>query len=461
MSEFKLAQVNPRSRPDDQLAVQQFSMRQAFSVLLTTTLFTQGINAATIFIQSRLYTPLALGILASALSVTMIISPVCTMQLTFAIPQQRNLIEVTELTVLAILSTIAMLLTLGVAGSAYGLIAHPSLRTVLIAVLGLLLVPFIVLSDMGKMLSAREGAFGAVGRQNLIFAGLRASIQLIGGALGGGYLFLVLGESFGRLGSLVASRIGFWRTWRVSRESALDLRAALRANWRFPAISVPSTLLDNLGGYLPPLLIGYLYGIEAAGWFFLAQRFVALPNVLLVQTTADVIQVRAAQIMLANRPGLKPFVLKTGGLLLLVGAVVAPALLAAVRFAWPLMFGAMWEPGRQMAYALILSSIPQCVCGPTSRLLIVANRQFLKLIFDTMFLSATLMPLLARFWGYSVGATGAVWMISAGYLIAYSVYFGLILAAASRPIDLKRSGPEDKTDPAPNVNEVSTAKVTD
>jgi O-antigen/teichoic acid export membrane protein len=383
------------------------------------------------------------------------------MQLTFAIPQQRNMTEVAEVTVLTILSTITMLLALAVAGITYGLIAQTAIGTVHIAIFGLLLVPFLVLSDMGKMLSARDGAFAAIGRQNLIFAGLRVLIQLVGGALGGSYLFLVLGESLGRLGSLAASRISFWRTWHASRVSVLDLRAALRTNWRFPAISVPSTLLDNLGGYLPPLLIGYLYGIEAAGWFFLAQRFVALPNILLVQTTADVIQVRAAQIMLTNRSGLKPFVLKTSALLLLAGLIVAPSLLVAVRFAWPLLFGTMWEPARLMAYALILSSIPQCVCGPTSRLLIVANRQPLKLIFDVIFLSAALSPLLVKYGGYSIGATGAVWAISTGYLIAYSVYFGLILFAALRPIDLKRSRPENEANPAPNVNEISTAKVTD
>jgi O-antigen/teichoic acid export membrane protein len=401
----------------------------------------QATNAALVLVQSHFYSPASVGFLANVLSVATILSPLCSMQFPFAIPQQRDRREIAEIVVMTAISVATMFLVLN---GAVAILALTYLRTDTareIAFFGLVSAPFLILFDLGRMLAARDGAFREVGLQSATFAFFRAIIQVIGGVLGGSQFWLVAGETFGRFGALHVTRKSAVKIWRVGRSVRLHLSAAMRANWRFPVISLPSTLVDNLGGYLPPILIANLYGLDVAGLLFLAQRVVSFPIVLLVQSTADVIHVRAAQLAQSHGQSLLRFVLKTAAVFFILGVAVAIVMAGCVTGFWSMVFSARWHAAQEMAYALIITGILQTACGPITRILIVTNRQALKLIFDFTYLAAGCSPVLLSWAGCHLDAQGAVWSIAIGYTGAYAVYLAIILYAASRPIDLERVRP--------------------
>ncbi|MBL6612991.1 MAG: hypothetical protein ISP45_03155 [Reyranella sp.] len=416
-----------------------FSLRRSTGLLAATTIVTQAINGLMILAQSRLYVPAALGYLGNAVSIATILAPICTLQLTLSLPQQRDRLHVAEIGAAVLLSTatgIGLFATAFLLAGAHLGSVSPTLA--LVWPTALCIVPFIAAYDLARLLAARDGMFGAVGTQTVLLALSRALCQLVGGLVGGSVVFLILGETASRLTSLSAVRRPLMAVWQSARRERLHIVDAVRAQWRFPLISTPSTLLDNLGGYLPSVLIADMYGVRAAGWFFLAQRVISLPLLLMIQSTADVLQVRAVQIVNEKQADLFGFVVKAVAILVLIGIAVVLTLMAFVTYGWSLLFGPVWAEARTMCFALLLPGLFQMVTGPLSRILVVANRLGLKILFDISFLFAALTPLIS-FWGRAATASDAVWRIGTGYFFAHVLYIGLILIAARFPLETRRS----------------------
>jgi O-antigen/teichoic acid export membrane protein len=420
-----------------------FSLRKSVSLLAGTAIAAQALNGLSVLVQAHFYRPDTVGYIANALSAAIILAPVCTLQLALAVPQQRDPREVAR-----VAGTILSSLTIGIVVLAIAgfvlikrfLPAGNALHATWPA--ALLLIPFIAIFDLARLLAAREGAFRAVGLQNVFSAVGRLSFQLAGGLMGGSLTGLVLGEAGGRFLALGAMRDILMNTARAVVATPPRLAETLRRHWRFPLISMPSSLLDNLGGYLPPILIGNLYGIEAAGWLFLAQRVITLPVNLTAQTTADVVQVRAAHVMHGARGALLRFVLRAAAILALLGIVLVAVLAFFATELWDLVFASKWEVSRHMALAFLLPVPFQIVAGPLNRVLVVAHRQSYKLLFDVSFLAAALSPLMPL-GGHAATPEQAVWRIAIGYVAAYLIYVAVIIAAAANPLPVDPARPKD------------------
>jgi O-antigen/teichoic acid export membrane protein len=410
------------------------SLRGALSVMALSTAATQAVNVAMIPALARLFGPEDLGYLSLVLSAAIIAVPACTFNLAFSLPQQRDDREAAD--VLALLAGLAVAGPAVLAAAAWAVFAAvgPQAAIPADAVLwGLALVPFLVLVDALRMLGARAGRYGAVGGQGVLLAVARAAVQAAGGLAGAGAAALVAAEAVGRAVSAAPLRAVAAAAIAGAGGGAPRPAAALRRNWRFPAVAAPSALLDNLGGYLPPVVLGAAIGTEAAGHYFLAQRVVALPIVLLVQSTAEVIQVRAADLVRAGGGGLLRFVGRAAAAFAAAGlAIVGAAALFAAHL-WSPVFGGGWEPARDAVFAMLAPAVLQATAGPLGRVLVAADRQAWKLWFDAAFLCAALSPAAAAAAGWEVGFAGSVRLIALGQAAAYVVYVAAILAAAARP----------------------------
>jgi O-antigen/teichoic acid export membrane protein len=418
-----------------------FSLRKSVSLLAGTAIAAQALNGLSVLVQAHFYRPETIGYIANALSAAIILAPVCTLQLALAVPQQRDPREVARL-VGTLLSALAIgIVVLVVAGLLLVkrlLPAGTALQETWPA--ALLLIPFIATFDMARLLAAREGAFRAVGLQNIFSAAGRMLFQLAGGLMGGSLTGLMFGEAGGRLLAFGAMRDTLANVARTIFTTPLRPGETLRRHWRFPLISMPSSLLDNLGGYLPPILIGNLYGIQAAGWLFLAQRAITLPVNLTAQTTADVVQVRAAHVLHGDRGALLRFVTRAATILALLGVALAVVLWFFTTELWGFVFSPKWEVSRHMALAFLVPIPFQIVAGPLSRILVVAHRQSYKLLFDVSFLAAALSPLLPL-GGHAATPEQAVWRIAIGYVAAYLIYVVVIVAAAANPLPADTAHP--------------------
>ena len=316
----------------------KFSLREAIALMLTATLGTQLLNAAMILVQGRLYVPSSVGYVANVVSFAIILEPICMLQLPYALPQQISDKRAVQLVAATLLSTLCISLLLGSGALIAYILLPPRRQTLTMVLLGIVLMYTIVAFDVTLLWSAREGRFRSLGGQNVTLAALRALIQLVGGIANSSFTWLLLSEGAGRIGAIFAIQpsrlISVIKQLRPIKIS--DIKAVLIENWRFPLISVPSTFADNLGGYLPPILITDLYGLQAAGLLFMAQRAVTLPIVLLTRSTADAIHVRSAQILNERPSDLRSFVLRTSIVLAGVGTVAMGGMAAALWILWPI-----------------------------------------------------------------------------------------------------------------------------
>lgn len=429
---FLRVRVNAPTRSDADGA--GFSLRKSIATLATTTLLTHGVNSLMVLALARLYAPADLGTLSNVISLATILAPVCSLQLALAIPQERSDRAVAEIVVGCLMATMGI----GLVVSALALLSPLGVSLPSGAWLGgLLLIPFVVAFDLSRLVAARAGAFRSLGGQNVSQAIGRGVVQVIGGLVSPGVAPLVAAEIVGRAVSLAA--VGRACARLFAGLSWADLRpfAMFRKQFRFFLVVTPSSLLDNLGGYLPPILMAQLHGAESAGHYFLAQRIVSLPIVLIIQSTVEIVQVRAAQIARDDPAALRGFVGRAIGALLALGIATAAALGVFLMFFWRLALGDGWEEARTMAFILMAPGFLQCVSGPLTRILVATGRQAYKFAFDGCFLIAGLLPAIAAFLHFDATTMGDVSLIGVGYVVAYLVYVGVIWLAAAHPAQLK------------------------
>lgn len=203
-------------------------------------------------------------------------------------------------------------------------------------------------------------------------------------------------------------------------------RRALGAHYKFPLYSLPSSLIDNLAAAIPIPLIVHFYGTESAGLFALVQRMLSAPLVLVCGSVAEAFHGRMAAHLRESPGRMRGFFLKTTGTLFLAGIVPALALSLAGERLFGLVFGAKWAAAGALLPAVAPWAVAQLAVNPVSRIIFVLDGQQLKLLYDFLSLGGVLLAV-------SMGATrglsftGTVWLLSASQVVAYGVYFLVLL----------------------------------
>jgi O-antigen/teichoic acid export membrane protein len=192
-----------------------------------------------------------------------------------------------------------------------------------------------------------------------------------------------------------------------------ELAAAIRREWRYPIIAVPSTLLRLGSQFLPVVIVTLLYGPGIGGLFGLGQRVVTMPVRMVGLATS---QAFLAEARTLDRAGLRRLLASTVLRFFLIGlawgvplAVVAPHLFAFV-------FGSDWRMAGEITRVLIPIHIARFVLTPVSQALNIIGRQHLDLalaipliaalVFCFGFAYATDMPPLAAILTYSLSSCG-------------------------------------------------------
>lgn len=277
----------------------------------------------------------------------------------------------------------------------------------------------------------RRAGFGAIGRALVGQAAGRATVPIALGLGGIGWVGLMLGEIVGRA-------VGIWQLMRDAWPALMDslrsfrgerFRNALRRNWKYPALVLPSSLVDALAVALPLPIVSSLFGTAAAGQFFLVMRVAGWPANLVGASVADVFH-EGLSGMARLEPKQVPSVLWTtakhlagvGVLIYLPLALLSPVLFGVI-------FGAQWEQAGTLMALLSPFLLVAMVTGPLSRLLLVVNRQERKLLVDTVCLA---VPVVAFFGGQraGLGFLRCVALFSGLNVLAYTFYFTVIVRAA-------------------------------
>lgn len=241
-------------------------------------------------------------------------------------------------------------------------------------------------------------------------------------------------------GEIVGRAVGVGRTcaavWRRLRASLTVLRlhsllASIRKYRKYPLIFLPSSLINVLASQLPVPIVGVRYGLEAAGYVALSQLLLSAPIGLISTSVADVFYVRAAEYARTDPAKLVPLIRSTAGGLLRLGW--APALLGmfVVVPSAGFVFGKEWTIAGQVLAAMIPMTLAATVVSPISRMVLVAHRQEVKLLYDVCALCSVVGAL---YGGSALGwsLTASVSAMSGMMVLCYGVYYALILLLARR-----------------------------
>jgi O-antigen/teichoic acid export membrane protein len=277
----------------------------------------------------------------------------------------------------------------------------------------------------------RRHRFGAIGKVLIVQSAGRASIPIVLGWLTAGPIGLVVGEVTGRVLGVTTLLRGAMQDLARPRAPEVTLRSVAASNWKYPGILLPSGLLDALSLSLPIPLIAQHFGVAAAGTFLLVQRLSTLPTALIATSAGDVFHMRIVGALGHSADEARRIVNKAAGQLLLIAAVVFVPAIALAPLVLPAFFGPGWRDSGLLFAVVAPWSMAALIVSPVSRVLAVAERKELKLIYDFVSL-ALLIGSIASGGHFGWGFISTVGGMSAGQIAAYFLYFFLIRRACAQ-----------------------------
>ncbi|MDL1863028.1 hypothetical protein FBR04_18670 [Betaproteobacteria bacterium PRO7] len=258
---------------------------------------------------------------------------------------------------------------------------------------------------------------------------VRTAAQLALALPASGAAGLVVGECVGRIAGAIYMIRGRARRLRRALQLVKRLPSTLRANRNHIVYGVPSSIVDSLGYVVLVPVVAHAFGVAVAGLVAMAVRLLSLPSQMISGNVGDTLQ-RELALRAVRATGNCASLLRTSLWRLLgLGAVlVGPIALLAPWYVVPLL-GDAWRdmipvmPWLGMQWALGFA------IAPLSRVLLVGDGQRQKLLYD---LVAATLPAGLLLWAADRGLVDAIAAYSAGHIVAYALYWVLILRCAQR-----------------------------
>jgi len=290
----------------------------------------------------------------------------------------------------------------------------------------------------------RQERFGLISRGTVAQNACRAIAQAGLGAMGPHTAGLLAGEIIGRCSGMTRMLRAAWPV--LHRELAgsdfCQLKDALKRNRHFALYSLPSSLLDTLGGSISFPLVVYFYGLNTGGSYALVARTLALPAVLITANVADAFHSRAALMLHQNPKALPGFVKHMATVLFLFGLFPAVTLVAFGPRLFEWVFGGKWVEAGVMAAWTAPWFLAQFVVSPLSRVVLVVGRQEVKFIYDILTFGGTIAVFaIAHHSSWPVMTLIAA--LTGLKTTAYVVFFMLLLGISSTPVHGTRVAMED------------------
>lgn len=163
------------------------------------------------------------------------------------------------------------------------------------------------------------------------------------------------------------------------------LRQLARRYWRFPALTLPSTLLNRTAFHLPKLIMAGVFAPSLLGHLMLADTVLHVPASLLGQNLARVYIGEFSERRRTRPESCARFFRKFTGWLCLLGLppLVLVYLWGPILFQF--VFGRDWEMAGEFARLLSPAIFLQFIMSPVSTTLFLSERQGLQFVWDVFY----------------------------------------------------------------------------
>lgn len=382
---------------------------------------------------TRLYAPSAFGVFGLVTSLSVVLTPVLSLRLEWAIPiagDEKEAVAVTRTAlglalVLALVSCPFVVAAQVIMGPTTASEYYPAMY--LLPLVALLASWFTTLSQF--LIRLRN--YRAVARRNAL-QGAGTVVGQVGlGLVAPTSVGLLLGQTLGRIVSIwsIASPALRHRADGGSVESA---RIALTRFWRFPVYYVPAGLLNALGAHLPLLIAAAWYGSSVAGYLAVVQRLLIVPASLLGASIGQVLLGQLAMRAREQTPEQEKIVLRALARLLPFGGLIVAGAAFVLPWALPAFLGADWGQAGAYCRAWSLAFGMSFVAGPLQQVLVVNRNAVTNLLLDgSRVILVTAAALTARNLGLGPESTVFLMALAQGVNYAATILLAWLSARAA------------------------------
>jgi O-antigen/teichoic acid export membrane protein len=392
------------------------------------TMLGQAIFALLSPVVTRLYSTHELGIYGLVMAFAGVAVPVAGLRFELAAIAVKDEARARDLLLLSLLAIVPV-----AAVAAAGLItlksaslwSYAAVSWGLVAMAIAIVIVSGVLATLRSSLIRRQ-RFGGVARSLAWQGVIRGAFPVGVATLTRGALGLTSGELVSRLiGVLILLRHGGGILERLPSTLVVRrLRETAAIFWKYPALMVPSSLLDAIAVAIPVPIVATCYDLETAGKFALVQRLAILPAAFIVSSVGDVFHSHAAQVMQEGGRSARQFLFAIARPLLLFALAVYLPLAVLAPFAAPWIFGREWTQIGIMIAALAPMCVVQTVVSPLSRGLLLGKKEERKLLADIVCL---IIPAGTLYLASGKPIATAIAFFSLASVCAYAVYFLIIV----------------------------------
>ena len=337
-------------------------------------------------ILTRLYTPDDFGVLAVYVGLLSFSVVIANLRYPLAVPlvkTERNALALVALCIVLVTASAMLLMAfVWTYGSwltdQFGVSSlKPYLWVLPVGVLAVgIFQPF-------NYLALRKKRFSLIAKTRIVQTAAMLIVQTFGGPFG--VVSLLVGHIIGQaLGFSVLARsttriidlisVGSRRMWQVAR-----------SNWRYPAFSSLSAMLNTAGVALPPLLLAAFFSPSIAGIYALSHRVLEGPLSLVSSAVANVFFSQAAEEKRSGTlAGLFTSIHRNLSVIalppLLIVAIIGPE-------SFEFVFGDEWRQAGEFARWLAIWTYMVFCCSPLSTLFFVLEKQAREFAFQFVLLS--------------------------------------------------------------------------
>jgi lipopolysaccharide exporter len=413
------------------------SFARPVSLLTGSTIIAQLLSVLIYPILTRLYTPLAFGLLTLFLTYVSVATEIAPLGYQYAIVGAKQTEDKSLLSALSIINSVIFSFVLAL--SLYILIRGNILGFGLLPDWSVwFAIPVVFLSAILSILRyglIKQGDFAIISKVT-VYQSIGKSISLlILGLMSLGSFGLFFCDLFGRF---IGLQEMFRKVW-VDLKSDLkiwfskkNLLKVIKDYYRYPLFSLPSTILDIVAANIFIPIIVELFGVSIAGQIGLVQKIITMPFALVSRSVSDVFHNQVAVLVKEEPERIPTLILKTCFSLLLLGILPSVIIFFLAPPIFPRILGPQWQLSGLIASAIIPWTLAGFIVSPVSRLIFVSDWQEYKFVYDLLSLGFTLLALYGgKYFKFDV--IQSLTLLSTLQIFSYLVYFILLLRIAYHP----------------------------
>lgn len=287
-------------------------------------------------------------------------------------------------------------------------------------------VPYLALAAVVMTLRywhVRRQSYSLIGTAIALQGCGRAAVPVFVSPVIPGFWGLFAGEIAGRAMGIRRLSRDAWGALRAV--DSRRMREAAKTYWRYPAIVLPSALVDAIAVALPLPMVALYFGDAVAGQFALVQRIAAGPSALIASSFADVVHGRATDALGRGAPLTAVFSAACRRLLLVSIAIYLPMAVLGPLLA-ETVFGKAWQGAGLLLATLSPALAISLIVSPLSRLVLVTGKLNYKMIADGVCL---VLPASSLWMMRNQSPDAAFVALSAAMFVSNFVYLCLVWCA--------------------------------